>query len=806
MFEVFIYTMTMKKNILTVLLLIYAVLLSACGSGNASAEPTPAPTEVPPTPTPIVYESGAGKVRLSEIMSKNKATLSDADGDFPDWIELENITESDINLFGWTLTDGKSEWTFPDFTLYQKSRAIIFASKKNRTDSELHASFALSEGDTIQLTDRNKDLVDSCTISEDTSDVSLIHSDENGWISCQYPSPGYENSLYGYELFCSQQPAEGPLVINEVCVENNSDYKSDTLGYTDWVELKNISDEAVELSDYYLSDDIDFLKSYQLSGSLGAGEVLSVLCDKDAAGYKGTMQIAPFSLNSENDRIYLVSSSGRIIDRTALKLIPLNKTYGRMDGQNGFFYLTEPTPGSPNSSGIRYIPEKPVLSGRDGVYNGVTSVKVELNASGEIYYTLDASKPSAESTKYTGPFELTETSVVRAINVESGEISSEELVLSYIINENHDLPVASLVCGSSDFDRIYMYGQKDIEVPAHISFYEDSGSFSAGCGVKMNGASSLVLNKKNLSLRFRGSYGAEQLDYDLFGGGVCSFTNLVLRAGQDQTNTIVRNEACYQIAREFSDSVLTLRFKYCVLYIDGRYNGIYAFIEKPNEAFAASAMNVSKDSVEVLEASVYSNASMYADVMQFAYENDMRIEENYREICKHLDVDSLIDWSLIEGYLGNYDLANGNLRYAHSTENDGKWKLMLYDMDCAFSGVDFIMNTVIAFDSQVCNLNRMLLKSPIYREKFLSRASEAFSSVLTQENMISIIDELCAVVSPEVERDKKFSGMSTETWQSHVNSLKSMITDNSWNKRAVENLCHLLDVSPEERTKYFGDQ
>lgn len=796
----------MKEKTLIILLLIFVLLLSSCGNGNASAEPSPEPTEIPPTPSPVVYESGIGKVLLSEIMSKNKATLSDEDGDYSDWIELENKTENAINLFGWTLSDGKSEWSFPDFTLYEHSRAIIFASKKDRADSELHASFSLSEGDTVSLFDRNMDLADSCTISKDASDVSLIRNDKNEWISCQLPSPGYENSLYGYELFCSHQTADGPLVINEVCVENYSDYKSDTLGYTDWVELKNISDNTIELSDYYISDDIDFLKSFQLSGSLGPGDILSVLCDKDASGYKGTMQIAPFSLNSENDRIYLVHSSGKIVDCTPLKLIPLNKTYGRIEGQNGFFYLTEPTPGAPNSSGIRYIPEKPSVSGHDGIYNGVTSLQVELNASGDIYYTLDATKPSVDSLKYTGPITLTGTTVIRAINVESGEISSEELVLSYIINENHDLPVASLVCGSSDFNRIYQNGQKDIEVPAHISFYEDSGSFTAGCGVKMNGASSLVLNKKNLSLRFRGSYGAEHLDYDLFGGGVTSFTNLVLRAGQDQNNTIVRNEACYQIAREFSDSVLTLRFKYCILYIDGRYNGIYAFIEKPNEAFAASAMGVTKNSVEVLEAPVYSNASMYADVMQFAYENDLRVEENYRELCKHLDIDSLIDWSLIQGFLGNYDLASGNLRYAHSTENDGKWKLMLYDLDCAFSGVDFIMNTVIAFDSQICNLNKMLLKSPIYREKFLSRASEAFRSVLTQENMISIIDELCAIVYPEVERDKQFSGMSTDTWQSHVNSLKNMITDSSWDKHAVENLCHLLDVSPEERTKYFGDQ
>lgn len=45
-----------------------------------------------------------------------------------------------------------------------------------------------------------------------------------------------------------------------------------------------------------------------------------------------------------------------------------------------------------------------------------------------------------------------------------------------------------------------------------------------------------------MSLRFRGSYGQETLQYDIFGGGATEFTNLLLRAGQDQEQAIIRNE------------------------------------------------------------------------------------------------------------------------------------------------------------------------------------------------------------------------------------------------------------------------
>ena len=44
------------------------------------------------TETPAPYDENAGKIRFSELTIKNRATLPDEDGDFPDWIELENVS------------------------------------------------------------------------------------------------------------------------------------------------------------------------------------------------------------------------------------------------------------------------------------------------------------------------------------------------------------------------------------------------------------------------------------------------------------------------------------------------------------------------------------------------------------------------------------------------------------------------------------------------------------------------------------------------------------------------------------------
>ena len=67
-----------------------------------------------------------------------------------------------------------------------------------------------------------------------------------------------------------------------------------------------------------------------------------------------------------------------------------------------------------------------------------------------IYYTTDGSAPTANSALYTEPLTLTKTSVVRAIHVEQGKITSGILELGFFLNEGHTLPIVSLVGNPED--------------------------------------------------------------------------------------------------------------------------------------------------------------------------------------------------------------------------------------------------------------------------------------------------------------------------------------------------------------------
>ena len=806
-----------KKSLIALAATAAAVIIIALAAAllwGGKAEPeepalSPAPT-ASPSPDPEELSRGAGQVVISEFMEKNRTVLRDEDGDFSDWIELWNRSDEAVDISGWNLSDRENQlgWTLPEMSLQPGERIVIFASGKDRQGEQLHTGFSLSGDEGVWLRNEYGYLCSSALCADCDGDVSMALGDDGSYGQSLYPTPGYENTAAGWESFQQSLSCESPLIINEAQVYNLN-LAPVNKEYYDWVELKNNSGDTIVLSDYYISDDReDYLKYRLPEVELGPGEFILLYCTAEALpeGYYA----AGFELNSENEQLYLATAEGELLDSVSLKDIPYLGSFGRMAGENGWFYFSSPSPGGENSGGERRVAEKPLSLTADGVYNDVEGMYVELSAAGSIRYTLDGSAPTAESPEYTGPIYIDKTTVIRAVNFEEGALPSRTLSLSYIINENHSLPVLSLLTDSpAEFDTMYNARQKGVELPASLSLYEEDGSFTIGCGVSMHGETSLVLPKKNMSVRFRGAYGQSTLNYDIYDGGVTEFTNLLLRSGQDFPISIIRNELSQELCAQATDKVINQRSIYCILYINGEYSGIYSLKEKANEQLYAGIAGVSRDSVEVLEANVSQGSDFFHDVVEFCRFNDMSLEENYSHFCDMFDIDSVIDWLILEGYCANTDLTSGNVRYCRSTENDGKWRLMFYDLDASFSTPASVFMNVL---SEYAQQNRQfaafmvpLMDNGEFKDRFLSRAAELMGSVLTVENVMGEIDRLCAIVAPEVERDYARFGGTAADWEWSVEQLKAVLIDYDWQQLNIDNLCELFELSPEEREYYFGE-
>jgi len=49
------------------------------------------------------------QIIINEFQSSNDTTISDYEGDFPDWVELYSLLDSTINLSGWYLSNDSLE-------------------------------------------------------------------------------------------------------------------------------------------------------------------------------------------------------------------------------------------------------------------------------------------------------------------------------------------------------------------------------------------------------------------------------------------------------------------------------------------------------------------------------------------------------------------------------------------------------------------------------------------------------------------------------------------------------------------------
>ena len=91
-----------------------------------------------------------GDLVITEFMAQNTHTLRDEDGDFSDWIEIQNQGTNQVNLGSWSLTDNgnnKTKWSFPNTNLGPQKFLVVFASEKNRRlpGRPLHTNFKLSD-------------------------------------------------------------------------------------------------------------------------------------------------------------------------------------------------------------------------------------------------------------------------------------------------------------------------------------------------------------------------------------------------------------------------------------------------------------------------------------------------------------------------------------------------------------------------------------------------------------------------------------------------------------------------------------
>lgn len=87
---------------------------------------------------------------ITEFMASNRSGLRDEDGEFPDWVEIQNRGTEPASLAGWGITDDRGDpgkFVLPGIILGAGELLVVFASGKDRKSADggnIHTNFKLS--------------------------------------------------------------------------------------------------------------------------------------------------------------------------------------------------------------------------------------------------------------------------------------------------------------------------------------------------------------------------------------------------------------------------------------------------------------------------------------------------------------------------------------------------------------------------------------------------------------------------------------------------------------------------------------
>lgn len=815
--------------------------------------------------TALISSCGHGENReqldkvlvINELMATNRTGLMTANGKHADWIEIKNVSATEIRLSDYTLEyreadtltadslhtvstqENKTAETerkfkqcgLPDTVLLPGKTFVVFATKgdKNKPTGN-RADFKLSgNGGTVRIMSGHNNVMAEVAYDALSADQSLSRTARGTMAKTYFPTPSFENDAAGYEAYSKLIDSQrtSPLRIWEMMTRVGRNSHA-------WVELKNISDSVVELSHYSLTTKMKKAKRWTLpSQSLQPGGTIVIEFAGRQADDK-TPRWANFKL--KNNESVILLKDGKFADGLCAKATKAATSIGRTEGKAGFFFFDQPSRGVANAKPYRHIATEPEFTPAPGIYNKVKKLTITLLSHGQkIHYTTDGTMPTPQSPLFKDSITITQTTTIRAYaEGDTCTLTSPITTATYFVNENHTVAVVNVTIPAAYlFDPqtgIYMRGPnpgseypyktanywKPIDRPAHIEYYDDKGSFSTDCAFAIFGGFSRTREKKSFKVKFRSEFGTSHISYDFFNQGhPVELKNFILRSGsQDDCGTMVRDEFFTDLMAHQSPTLLTQAYRPVALYINAKYFGLYFIREKIDKHYVARHLRVSPDSITILMSRCYTeegNATDYRDLMAYIKNHDMAQKEHYDAVAKRMDFQSLIDQKLGQIYASNIDA--GNIRFVRSEDkrSDKKWYWIYYDLDLSWAqnkpSSYYLAPSNDTSNGSVTFHNIMiyrLLQNADFRRLFMQRLSWHMHHTFTPQYATAQFDRIINLIKPEMKRNcQRWPQLKYATWEKNVAEFRSKFK--SKYKFVYDDLNNFLKFTPEEKKTHFSD-
>lgn len=598
---------------------------------------------------------------------------------------------------------------------------------------------------------------------------------------------------------------------------------------------------TIPLSDLYMEP-----RSYLVlfaDGSAGSRAV--------SDGEEGDAVYLDFRLGEQGETLILADENGRTVDCVDIPPLITDVSYARLqDGRDNWSIVKGGTPGKTNKGLTAYvIPtlEQPVFSVQSGFYEEPFKLTLSAGENEKIYYTLDGSEPTTESELYSEPLIIQDNSmtanyyaniggiardgdyspaysidkgtVVKAVCVnetgESSDVVSQVYFVGFDEKSGYEnVKVMSVVGDPADFfsqDRgIYVLGDayrnweeygysmgysfsanythtdKTGERAVAVTLFDEDKDLIAQekIGIRIRGGASKGLRQKGFNFYARSEYGEDILE-------LCR--RMLRTSGSIDTNRTMLRDVFNQSLVE--DRALdTQPGEPCVMFLNGEYWGLYNLQTRFTEEYFLNQYGIPEDNLILIKQDKRvaigeeKDMDLYTELVSYAQENDLSLEEHYAAILQMMDVQSFIDHYCFEIYIGNTDWPLNNVCCWRTRDTDGaseyadgRWRWGIYDTDestgiypegmSTYTSNAFLEDAHWFGSPTTTPLMSNLLGNVEFKKQFVLTFMDMANNNFAYDRVHEELYELAAVYEePMVESYHRFNGeeYTTDTFYENI--------------------------------------
>jgi hypothetical protein len=796
------------------------------------------------------------QVVINEICPSNISLIKNSNGSYDDWIELHNAGGSTVNISGYGLSDDPTKpfrFTFPNYSLAAGKKVMVFASDSTSEIVVDHWEMPIdalsswryvSGSSSIDTNWRNPSFNQSSWLTGNGG-IGFGDSDDNTTI----PVGVSVMMRKTFNIPDTSQILKAVLMMDYddsfVAYLNGVEIARANIGTAGvrpaWNALALSSHEAVRYQgqqpdSFFISPNVfkpllrptNNVFAVEVHNSTTTGSDLSsipfLFFGMRSAGStfaaKPSWFLVPskeyfnanFKLSRTGETVYLVNSSGTVIDQKSYASMDADNSIGRKpDGSSSWCFFSTPTPDASNAStcysGYAFTP---VFSKQGGYYTSTQSIVLTNNTpGGVIRYTTNGDVPTTSSKQYTSAISVSSSKTIRARVFASGYLPSPVITNTYVINGSTKLSMIAITTDSLnlwDYNTgIYVKGPnaeatspykganfwQDWSKPASIEYFDKNKNLVVkfDADIEIYGNYSRSKDQKSFEIKLSDKYGTGSFDYSMIPDKpyINENDNIILRnAGTDWNKVHFRDAMMERIMKNTYSGYLAT--EPAIAYLNGAYWGVYHLYENHDQHWMKNNFGLKKDEIDYLiegGSSIdvkYGSDATFWDLYNYATVQSPTSSGYYNYVSNLLDIQNYTDYFIAETFYNNGDWIGdwtNNIKMWRPNAPGSKWRYMLYDLDYCMGYAGSVNDNKIAiarnpasfsFSSELFDA---ILKNPTYKKYFINRYADLINTIFLPANVDAIMKSYRDTMSFDMTAHFSKWGSSVSTWNSNINSMMS---------------------------------